>query len=99
MVNKKRVTRSTKAVRKETKNIFAIIFGSLSILGSWIVPYNIIFGLLAIVGVVFAYQEKGKSSTKLNKWAITLSLIGIALIIIMLSLLFFSLMRFVQLPQ
>jgi len=99
MVNKKRVTRSTKTVRKETKNIFAIIFGSLSILGSWIVPYNIIFGLLAIVGVVFAYQEKGKSSTKLNKWAITLSLIGIALIIIMLSLLFFSLMRFVQLPQ
>jgi len=100
MVTKKRVKKvSSNTAKKEIKNIIAIVLGGLAILGSWVTPYNIILGLLSVVGIVLAYKEKGKSSSKLNKWAASLSIIGVSLTVIMLSLLIFALMQFAQLPQ
>ena len=69
---------------KETKNIVSIVLGSISIIFAFLFPY--FSGLVACVGLILAYLEKGKSSIKLNKWAFILSVIAIVVSFIMLVL-------------
>lgn len=72
-----------KSSHKETKNIIAIVLGGLSILVALLFPY--FSGLVASVGVILAYLEKGKSSIKLNKWAFILNVIAIVLSVVILA--------------
>ena len=69
--------------KRETKNIVSIVLGGISILIALIFPY--FSGLIATVGVILAYLEKGKSSIKLNKWAFILNVIAIVLSVVILA--------------
>ena len=85
----KQIEEKGPAKKSETKNIFSIILGGISILISWILPYLII--VTGTIGIILAYSEKGKNSAKLNKWGFILNLIGLVLGLIFLTLTMFFL--------
>ncbi len=81
MVKKKK---SVKKEFKNSKNILSIVLGSISIILAYFMPY--IVAITGILGVIFAYTEKGKGARKLNIWAFVLNLVGLFLAIIFLTL-------------
>lgn len=78
---------------QSVKNNLSIILGVFSVLASFLFPYLV--SITGVLGLIFAYLEKGKVSRKTNTWAFILNLVGVFLAIILLTisvvaLLFFS---------
>ena len=75
---------SLKLEIQSARNNVSLILGVLSILISFIFPYLV--AISGVLGVIFAYVEKGKVSRKANLWAFTLNLIGLFLAIVLLTI-------------
>ena len=77
---------SKKVVNKNSqnpKNTISIVLGALSVIFSFVLPYFVV--ITGVLGIVFAYVEKGNVSKKLNLWAFVLNLVGLALAIVFLT--------------
>ncbi len=74
-----------KSVRKRNiKNTISIILGLISLAAAYLIPY--IVAVTGVLGIIFAYTEKGKAPRKQNTWAFVLNLIGLFLAIIFLTI-------------
>lgn len=91
MVTKKKATNNT---LKFDKNILSIIFGSISIIGALFIPS--IFSLFGITGLILSYNGKKEKSNKLNRWGFYLSITGIILSIIFMTLALFYMASILQ---
>lgn len=86
---KKRVV--GKNVSKEkgnVQNIISIVLGSCSIVASFFIPY--VVAVTGVLGIIFAYMQKGKGQAKANRWAFILNVVGIFLAIVLLTLALFA---------
>lgn len=66
------------------KNNLSLILGVFSILISFIFPY--IVAITGVLGLIFAYVEKGKVQRKANIWAFVLNVVGLFLAIVFLTI-------------
>lgn len=73
----------SKLENQSVKNNISLILGVFSILISFIFPY--IIAITGILGLIFAYNEKGKVQRKANMWAFILNLIGLFLAVVFLT--------------
>ncbi|MBS3084992.1 hypothetical protein J4411_03725 [Candidatus Pacearchaeota archaeon] len=69
---------------QSVKNNISIIFGALSVLISFLIPYAV--AIIGVVGIILAYTEKGKVLRKSNLWAFVLNVVGLFLAILFLTL-------------
>lgn len=82
---------------KFDKKIIPIILGSISALGALLVPS--LFSLFGIAGLIVSYNQKKEKPNKLNKWGFYLSISGIILSVIFMTLALFYMASVIQQPQ
>ena len=92
---KKKVSNQT---LKFDKNILSIVLGGISSIGALLVPS--IFSIFGIAGLLLAYENKKEKSNKLNKWGFYLSIAGIVLSVVFMTLALFYMASILQsIPQ
>jgi hypothetical protein len=77
---------------QSVKNNVSIILGVLSILISFVLPYGV--AITGVLGLIFAYIEKGKVSKRSNLWAFVLNLVGVFLAIVVLTVSFLAVLLY-----
>lgn len=100
MVTKKKSVKkkNTSNAFKINKNILSIVLGSISSIGALLIPS--IFSLFGVAGLILAYNSKKERSSKLNKWGFYLSIAGILLSVIFMTLALFYMASILQsIPQ
>ncbi len=83
---------SQKSEKQSVKNNVSIILGVLSVLLSVFAPYFV--AITGVLGIIFAYVEKGRVPRRSSTWAFVLNLVGIFLAIIILTISFFAVLYY-----
>jgi len=96
MATKKKVIKKAagRKTLKINKNILSIIFGSISSIGALLIPS--IFSIFGMAGLILAYNAKKEKSDKLNKWGFYVSITGIFLSVLFMTLALFYMASIIQ---